>query len=177
MGTKAKSKRSGRIKNKLSQQNWPAILVALAILIGLVMAGKDYFVNPSEAARRTIINMQQKTNKSTTAANRSAESQGFIDEASRLYHEEYNRCYVMSDLKAKCKCMAGVVKKLEALRERIIATGGDYQNLIDFWVDYYIKLIQQTLTALGCDLNGNVVTPAAASSTLSSWTRWFNKLF
>ncbi len=93
----------------------------------------------------------------TSAVQRSAEGQGFIDEASRLFHEEYNRCYVMDNLAEKCKCMAGVVEKLEALRAKIIATGKDYQNLIDFWVNYYIKKIQETLIALGCDLNGNVV--------------------
>jgi len=180
MGTKVKSKKSNKGQRKVTkiskqstQLSWPVILVAIAVLGGLVMGGWQYFINPSEAARNGAILTPAATTTKSATTNRSTEEQGFIDEASRLFHDEYNKCYVMSDTAAKCKCMSGVIAKLEALRARILAAGDKYQSIVSFWVDYYITKIKETMSGLGCDSNGNVSAPSTTSSVLSRWSRLF----
>lgn len=172
-----KTKRVSTKKQGLLWQNVAALAAVLVILIGIALAAKSVLVDPSEAAVRGILTPQTTTTQ-TGQLQRDQEQQDFIDEATRLFHDEYNACYRIQDKAAKCDCMAGVVKKLEDLRARIIATGKDYHDLINFWVDYYLKLIRQTMAALECPSGTTTIAKPnqPTTSVFSRITSWFSRL-
>lgn len=90
----------------------------------------------------------------------------FRDEALDLW-DEYLVCLTSSpNRQAQCDCMADVLDKYADLRARMIAAG--YEEGAYFWVDYYVRRIQETMAAYGCGLTRPSATSPLAPDPLDA---------
>ena len=115
----------------------------------------------------------QTTSRNDTVQ-RTAQEQKWVDEAIHLFHDEYNACFGMAAGPEKCNCMENVIKKFEELRARILADGKNHDQFIAFWIDYYIKLIRETMTALDCGSVASSAVPVTMPAR-SVFSKWFKK--
>jgi hypothetical protein len=180
MATKSKSKKivrgrkvTQKNKIKLSQLNWPAILIAAAVLIGLFSSGRELFVSPSEAARGSLF-ATPRTTTTRSDAPKDATGRDYNKEATDLFYNGYSHgCFLKTDPAERCACTAGVLAKLKALLADVIATGDtNYRNLISR-LNFYIKHIQETMAAWKCGVDGHLLQPQTATPSVSRWLQFF----